>query len=85
MLHLDLVIYHQNIRGLNTSKLDELSISSVFESSYIVCLTEHHLRDTAMDSILMTGFRLGASFFVGTPSKMGVYVSLYVKLFILPA
>jgi hypothetical protein len=23
----DLVIYHQNIRGVNTSKLDELSIS----------------------------------------------------------
>jgi hypothetical protein len=70
----DLVIYHQNIRGLNTSKLAELSISSVFESSHIVCLTEHHLRNTAMDTILMTGFRFGASFCRNTLKNGGVCI-----------
>ena len=58
----DLVIYHQNIRGLNISKLDEISISSFLDSSHIVCLTENHLRDTAIDTTLMMGFKLGASF-----------------------
>jgi hypothetical protein len=70
----DFVIYHQNIRGLNTSKLDELFISPVFESSHIVCLTEHQLRDTAMDAILMTGFRLGASFCRNTFKNGGVCI-----------
>jgi hypothetical protein len=70
----DFVIYHQNLRGLNTCKLDELSISPVFESSHIVCLTKHHLWDTAMDAILMTGFRLGASFCRNTFKNGGVCI-----------
>jgi hypothetical protein len=59
----DLVIYQQNIRGLNISKLDELSISSpLIVLSHIICLSEHQLWLTAVDTILLSGFKLGAKF-----------------------
>jgi hypothetical protein len=75
----DLVIYHQNIRGLNLSKLDELSISSL-GSSHIVCLSEHHLRDTAIDTIPLSGFKLGARFCRSTHRNGGVCI--YVRAII---
>jgi hypothetical protein len=67
------VIYHQNIRGLNLSKLDELSISSL-GSSHIVCLSEHHLRVTALDTIPLSGFKLGARFCRSTLRNGGVCI-----------
>jgi hypothetical protein len=38
-----LLIYHQNIRGLQ-NKIDELSILWSTNFSHILCFTEHHLR-----------------------------------------
>jgi hypothetical protein len=35
----DVTIFHQNIRGLNISKMDELLISLSQISSHIICLT----------------------------------------------
>jgi hypothetical protein len=33
----DLAVFHQNIRGLNNNKLDELSISLSVDFSHIIC------------------------------------------------
>jgi hypothetical protein len=49
-----LIIFHQNIRGRNINKLDELFISSSLDFSHIICLTGHHLRVMAVDTSLFT-------------------------------
>jgi hypothetical protein len=58
----DLAIFHQNIRGLNSNKLDELPISLSVDFSHIICLTEHHIRINDIDTILLTNYNLGAKF-----------------------
>jgi hypothetical protein len=58
----DLAIFHQNIRGLNSNKLDELSISLSVDFSHIICLTEHHICSNDIDTILLTNNNLGAKF-----------------------
>lgn len=51
----DLVIFHQNIRGLNSNKLDELAISLSTNFSQIICLIEHHIH-TDIDTIILTNY-----------------------------
>jgi hypothetical protein len=55
----DLVILHQNIRGLNSNKLDELSVSLLPSSSHIICLTEHHLCTNSIDTMILAKYNLG--------------------------
>jgi hypothetical protein len=47
--NIDLTIFHENIRGLY-NKVDELVNSCKREFSYILCLTEHHLRNHEINS-----------------------------------
>jgi hypothetical protein len=58
----DLVILHQNIRGLNSNIFDELSISLLPRSSHIICLTEHHVCTNAIDTMVLAKYNLGAKF-----------------------
>jgi hypothetical protein len=58
----DFVIFHQNIRGLNSSKLDELSFSLSANPPHTICFTEHHLGINEIDTIVLPNYRLGGKF-----------------------
>jgi hypothetical protein len=47
-----LKVCHQNIRGL-LGKTEELLSSLLFDPPHIICLTEHHLKDFGVNSILI--------------------------------
>jgi len=78
----DFVIFHQNIRGLNSNRLDELSVSLSANPPHIICLTEHHLDINEIDTIRLywqiTVLELN---FVGIHLKMEEYVFLRMNLF----
>ena len=57
----DLVIFHQNIRGLY-NKVDELLDLWTKYFPHILCLTEHHLYDHEINSIYVNGYTLGAKY-----------------------
>ena len=58
----DFVIFHQNIRGLNSSKLDELSFPLTANPPHTICFTEHHLDINEIDTIVLPNYRLGGKF-----------------------
>ena len=70
----DLVIFHQNIRGLSITKLEELLVSLWTNPSHIICLTEHHLITNEIDTIALTNHRLGAHFCRNTYKNGGVWI-----------
>jgi len=55
----DLIIFHQNIRGLN-NKIDELLNFWTTEFPHIFCLTEHHLCDHEINTTCIKYYSLGA-------------------------
>ena len=50
------LIFHQNIRGLNSNKLDELSVSLPSKAPHTTCLTEHHLNTNEIDTIVLANY-----------------------------
>jgi hypothetical protein len=57
----DLIIFHQNIRGLY-NKVDELLNLWTIEFPRILCRTEHHLRDHEINSTYVKCYTLGAKY-----------------------
>jgi len=57
----NLIIYHQNIRGLS-NKIDEVMNSFANVRPHIVCLTEHHLQADEIMTIYMDNYLLGSYF-----------------------
>jgi hypothetical protein len=57
-----LKIFHQNIRGLNSDKVDELTFALAVDLMHIICLTEHHMRDSIIDTFLLPHYNLAAKF-----------------------
>jgi exonuclease III len=59
----NVVLYHQNIRGL-ANKIDEINI--IMQSDYIgpqlICFTEHHLKNFEIDKLTLDGYILASSF-----------------------
>jgi hypothetical protein len=53
-------IFHQNIRGIK-GKTDELIGSVSPNSPHILCFSEHHLKNFALDQISIDGYKLGAA------------------------
>jgi hypothetical protein len=76
----DHVIFHQNVRGLNSNKLDELSTSLSASSSHIICLTEHNLCTNAIDIIVLAKYNLGAKFWRNTFKNGGVCIFIYKSI-----
>jgi exonuclease III len=76
----DHAIFHQNIRGLNSNKLDELSISLSVDFSHTTCLTEHHIRINDIDTILLTNYNLGANFCRNVFKNGGVCIFIHESI-----
>ena len=53
----DFVIFHQNIRGLKSNKLEELSVSLSANPPHTICFTKHHLGINEIDTILLANYR----------------------------
>ena len=68
------LIFHQNIRGLNSNKLDELSVSLPSKTPHTICLTEHHLNTNEIDTTVLANYRLGAKFCRNTFKNGGAYI-----------
>ena len=56
----ELRIYHQNIRGLNNNKINELETHLPPLFPQILCITKHHLRDFEIGNISINHYNLGA-------------------------
>jgi hypothetical protein len=69
-------VCHQNIRGL-LGKTEELLSSLLFDPPHIMCLTEHHLKDFEVNSILIGNYELGAKY-CRKLLKMEEYVFLFM-------
>ena len=59
----NVTIYHQNIRSV-TNKSDELSIhlQSNHIGPHLICLTEHHLKESKIAKFSLAGYKLASSF-----------------------
>jgi len=73
----DFIIFHQNIRGLNNNKVDELSIFLSANLPHIICLMEHHLGANEIDAIVPANYSLGAKFCRNTFKNEGVCIFFY--------
>jgi hypothetical protein len=73
----DFGIFHQNIRGLGSNKLDELFVSLLANPPHIICLTEHNLRSNEIDTIALTNYSLGPKFCRNTFKNGGVCIFTY--------
>jgi len=71
---IDFVIFHQNIIGLNSNKLDELSISLSANLPHTVCFREHHLGINEIYTIVLANYRLRAIFCRNTFKNGGVCI-----------
>jgi hypothetical protein len=71
---IDFVIFHQNIRGLNNSKLEELSVFLSTNPPHSIRLMEHHLGANEIDTIVLANYSLGAKFCRNTFRNGGVYI-----------
>ena len=72
-------IFQQN-RGLNSNKLDELSVSLSANPPHTICFTEHHLGINEIDIVVLANTDLEVNF-VGIHLKMEEYVFLLMNLF----
>jgi len=72
-------IYHQYICGLE-SKTNDLCVSLYPYFQHILCLTEHHLRQSQIQHVTIDDYNLGAEFSIRSFHKRGgLYV--YTKTF----
>jgi hypothetical protein len=61
---------HQNICGLQ-KKADELIISLPPDVPHILCITEHHLKQTELDQVGLDGYKLATTYCRKTREKGG--------------
>jgi exonuclease III len=78
----NLIILHQNIRGL-FHKIDEFLISVKHTSPHILCLTEHHLRTDELKNINLRQYTLGTQYCRKSYKQGGVaiYVSSNIQFY----
>ncbi|PNF24939.1 hypothetical protein B7P43_G09362 [Cryptotermes secundus] len=70
-----LLIYHQNIRGIN-NKIEELLSQWESKLPHVFCFTEHHLSKPEITCTVITNYNLGA--YYCRKSKKSSGVSIYV-------
>jgi exonuclease III len=56
-----LIIYHQNIQGLN-GKINEFMLSLTPDTPHIICMSEHHLKCHEIDFAYIPSYKLGAAY-----------------------
>jgi exonuclease III len=75
-----LIVFHQNICGLQKKKVDELISSVLPDQPHIMCLTEYQLKQPKLDQINMDGYRLATSYCRKLREKGGVCILVHKNL-----
>jgi hypothetical protein len=73
--HHSLKIFNQNICGLR-HETNELLCSLYPDLPHIICLTEHHLNSTELNSIVIDNYKLGAKYCRKTTRNGGMCIFL---------
>jgi hypothetical protein len=76
----DLMILHQNIRGLNNNKIDEFSISIATNPPHVLCFTEHHLHNNELGSVDLMNYNFGAKFCRNSFKNGGVCIFIHESI-----
>jgi hypothetical protein len=75
----DLMILHQNIRGLN-NKTDEMAITIATNPPHVLCFTERYLKTYQLDNILFQNYKIGAKFCRNIYKNGGVCIYIFTYL-----
>jgi hypothetical protein len=76
----NLVLFHQNIRGLS-GKIDELNCSIISKSinPHLICLSEHYMTDVKISYSHFPNYVLGTSYACKTNQGGGVCIYMRLK------
>jgi len=78
-LQKDLLIFHQNIRGLK-GKTEEIMNNIATNPLHVLCFTEHHLESHQLDCVPLQSYRLVANFCRTTYRYGGVCIYVHESL-----
>jgi len=78
-LQKDLLIFHQNIRGLK-GKTEEIMNNITTNPPHVLCFMEHHLECHQLDYVLLQSYRLVAKFCRTTYRYGGVCIYVHESL-----
>jgi len=79
LLQKDLLIFHQNIRGLN-GKTEEIMNNMLTNPPHVLCFTEHHLESYQLDCVSLRNYSLVAKFCRTTYRYGGVCIYVHESL-----
>ena len=72
-------VVHQNIRGLR-GKSNEFIGSVLLKLPYVICLTEHHLKELEIENLSIDHYTLGAKFCRQTLKQGGSSIFVHNSL-----
>jgi hypothetical protein len=75
-LQKDLLIFHQNIRGLK-GKTEEIMNNIATNPPHVLCFTEHHLESHQLDCVLLQSYKFVAKFCRTTHRYGGVCIYVH--------
>jgi len=67
-------MFHQNIRGLAINKIDDIFVYLHTSPVHVLCISEHHLDMTEIETIRLPNYNLNAKFCRNTFKKGGVCI-----------
>ena len=70
----DFTMFHQNIRGLAINKIDDIIVYLHTSPVHVLCISEHHLDITEIETIRLPNYNLNAKFCRNTFKKGGVCI-----------
>jgi hypothetical protein len=74
MLKRNLAMFHQNIRGLVSNKIYDLTIYLQMSPIHVLCITEHHLGCNEIETIYLPNYNLNAKYCRTKLKKGGVCI-----------
>ena len=72
----DFTMFHQNIRGLAINKIDDIFVYLHTSPVNVLCISEHHLDMTEIETIRIPNYNLNAKFCRNTFKKVESIFSL---------
>jgi exonuclease III len=77
----DFTIFHQNIRGLAINKIDDIFVYLQSNPTHVLCISEHHLNMTEIETIRLPNYNLNAKFCRKTFKNGGVCIFTHETLY----
>jgi len=77
----NLTMFHKNIRGLATNKIDDLTIYLQMNPIHVLCITEHHLDCNEIETIHLPNYNLNTKFCRTKLKKGGVCIFTHKTIY----